>query len=186
MAESVETTIARLFDQRGLWLAVAESCTGGLIGHYITNMPGASTYFKGGVIAYANDTKMGLLGVSGETLERYGAVSEATVLEMAGGVRDLLKADIGLSVSGIAGPGGGTPEKPVGLVWIGLRAPRAELARQMIFSGDRISIKQQAAEAALKILIAYLRSSTGNDRPKQPEEIEQSGAASPAGRPPSA
>ena len=150
--QEIEFTIGELLRKRGLRLATAESCTGGLVGHRLTNVAGSSDYFVGGVIAYANAVKMQALGVHLQTLDEYGAVSRETVLEMASGVRRALAADIGLAVSGIAGPGGGTLEKPVGLVWIGLSAPQATAARRFLFAGDRPSIKEQAAQAALELL----------------------------------
>lgn len=142
--------------ENGLWLAVAESCTGGMLGHLITNVPGSSSYFKGGVIAYANEIKLGILGVHSETLDSYGAVSEQTVLEMARGVRSLFNADIGISVSGIAGPDGGTEEKPVGTVWIGLSTPKLDQAEVYMFSGDRREIKEQATQFAMQMAIRYI------------------------------
>jgi len=141
---------------RGWKLAIAESCTGGLIGHRITNIPGSSAYYVGSVTAYAYEAKVRLLGVTWETLETYGAVSEQTVLAMAAGVRKALDADIGLSVSGIAGPGGATDEKPVGLTWFGLSAPGYEKAWHFVWKGDRIANKHQSAEKALELLIEYL------------------------------
>lgn len=149
--------VGELLRQRGWRLAVAESCTGGLIGNLITNIAGSSTYYVGSVTAYAYEAKVRLLGVKWETLEKFGAVSEETVLEMARGVRLALAADIGISVSGIAGPGGGTPEKPVGLTWIGLSDPTTEKAWRNIWQGDRIAIKTQAAQAALQLLADHLR-----------------------------
>ena len=139
-------------------LATAESCTGGLIGDRITDIPGSSDYYLGGVIAYANRTKEHILGVNSETLERYGAVSRETVIEMAQGARQALGAQIAISVSGVAGPGGGTPEKPVGLVWIGLSAPDGEQAWRFIWPGDRRQVKSQTAEQAFGLLLAYLQS----------------------------
>jgi nicotinamide-nucleotide amidase len=105
LSKPLEFIVGELLRERGLWLAVAESCTGGLLSHLITNVPGSSAYFKGGVTAYANEAKVHLLGVKWETLENYGAVSAETVIEMARGVRTTLDADIGVSTSGIAGPG---------------------------------------------------------------------------------
>ncbi len=154
-----EALLGELLVQRGLHLAVAESCTGGLIGHRITNVPGSSIYYSGGVIAYANEIKMNLLGVSAQTLEVHGAVSEQTVLEMACGVRQALGTDIGAAISGIAGPDGGTPEKPVGLTWIGLSAPGVDKAWQHIWPGSRLEVKQQSAEQVLRILVDYLQGS---------------------------
>jgi PncC family amidohydrolase len=156
MSHTVEVALGALLKDAGLSLAVAESCTGGMIGHLITNVPGSSAYFRGGVIAYANQVKIKVLGVSPGTLDTFGAVSEETVQEMASGIRALLDTDIGLSVSGIAGPEGGTKEKPVGTVWIGLVAPNYIRARVYLFSGDRESIKQQAARSALEIAVRYL------------------------------
>lgn len=156
MSTTLKFQLGKLLIQNKLWLAVAESCTGGLLGHLITNVPGSSAYFKGGVIAYANEVKMELLGVSPATLDSFGAVSEETVLEMARGISSSLNTDIGLSVSGIAGPEGGTQEKPVGTVWIGLSTPKLDNAEMFLFSGDRQSIKEQAAQSAIEIVIQYL------------------------------
>jgi len=155
--EPLEVLIGNLLRSHGWRLAVAESCTGGLVGHRLTNVPGSSDYFLGGVISYANETKVHLLGVSWGTLETFGAVSRETVLEMARGVRQSLSADIGLSVSGIAGPGGGTPEKPVGITWIGLSAKSYENAWQHTWNGDRISNKEHSAQAVLQHLVDYLQ-----------------------------
>ena len=152
----LEITIGKLLRQRGLRLAVAESCTGGLIGHRITNIPGSSTYYMGSVTAYAYEAKVRLLGVKWRALEEFGAVSEPVVLQMAQGVRRALAADIGLSVSGIAGPGGGTEDKPIGLTWVGLSAAHHEEAREFIWDGDRLINKEKSAEATLQFLIEYL------------------------------
>lgn len=154
----LEVVVGELLMQRSLHLAVAESCTGGLIGHRLTNVPGSSLYFLGGVIAYAYEVKVSLLGVRWETLETYGAVSRETVMEMAHGVRRAISTDIGLAVSGVAGPGGGTPDKPVGLVWIGLSTADQESAWQFIASGDRLANKEQFAERALEHLLQVLQS----------------------------
>jgi len=156
----LEILAGDLLRQRGWRLAAAESCTGGLVGHRLTNVPGSSDYYIGGIIAYANEAKMRLLGVRWDTLEKYGAVSRQTVLEMARGVRQSLSADIGLSVSGIAGPGGGTPEKPAGLTWIGLSAPDYENAWQHIWSGDRIFNKEHSAQAVLQHLVDFLQANS--------------------------
>jgi PncC family amidohydrolase len=152
----LEETIGQLLTAHQLTLAVAESCTGGLIGHRLTNIPGSSTYFLGGVVAYAYEVKERVLGVSHATLYDYGAVSEQTAREMARGVRRALGTDVGLSVTGIAGPGGGLPGKPVGLTWIALSARNVERARDFIWDGDRASNKAQSAEAALELLREYL------------------------------
>ncbi len=157
MDKPLEQVVGELLLQHGLWLATAESCTGGLISHLITNVAGSSTYYLGGVTAYSNEAKMRLLGVRQETLEQHGAVSEETVLEMARGIRKAMGADIGISVSGIAGPAGGTPDKPLGTVWIGLSSPRDEYARHFLWSGDRLAVKEQSAQAAMKMVVEYLQ-----------------------------
>lgn len=157
LKKTLEVRVGEILSQRGLRLAVAESCTGGLISHLVTNVAGSSVYFVGGVIAYANEAKVHLLGVHQETLDKFGAVSSETVIEMARGVRNTLSADIGISVSGIAGPGGGTPEKPVGTVWIGLSTPKEELARHFHWTGNRLDVKEQSARAALMLLLEYLQ-----------------------------
>ena len=157
MPNLVEIQIGQLLQERGVKLVLAESCTGGLVGSRITDVPGSSEYFLGGVIAYAYEAKVDLLGVSWDTLNSQGAVSRETVLEMARGVRNRMKADIAVSVSGIAGPGGGTPEKPVGTTWIGLIAEAGEWAQVYQFSKDREGNKALAAEAALQLLLDYLQ-----------------------------
>ena len=155
-AQDLEEKVGELLSQRGWTLAVAESCTGGLVSHRITNVSGSSAYFEGGVISYSNEVKEHVLGVPLETLIDHGAVSKETVLAMARGVRRLLGTDVAVSITGIAGPTGGTPEKPVGLVYIGLAAEDAESAEKHIWAGDRESNKAQTAEAALKLLFSYL------------------------------
>jgi nicotinamide-nucleotide amidase len=135
----------------GLKLAVAESCTGGMLGERITNIPGSSDVFLGGIIAYHNDVKQEALGIRGEDIERYGAVSEQVALQMASGVRERMAADIGVSVTGIAGPGGGTLDKPVGLVWISVHGSDAK-ARRFHMVGYRAEIRQRAAQAALEMV----------------------------------
>lgn len=151
-----ENVIGDLLRARGMKLATAESCTGGLIASRITDIPGSSDYFLGGVMAYAYEAKVALLGVSWDTLKAHGAVSRETVLEMARGARKVLSADVTISVSGIAGPGGGLPNKPVGTTWIGLVAPDGEWAYLRQFDGDRLQNKSSAAQAALEILVNYL------------------------------
>ena len=157
MRTSLETQIGSILHDRGLKLALAESCTGGLVGNRITDIPGSSEYFLGGIVAYAYKAKVDLLGVSWDTLNSTGAVSRETVIEMARGALKALNADIAVSVSGIAGPGGGTAEKPVGTTWIGLAAKDGEWAWVFQFSGDRVQNKAYAAEAALQMLLDYLQ-----------------------------
>ena len=157
MANSVEVQIGNLLRKRELKLALAESCTGGQIGDRITNVPGSSEYFLGGIVAYAYEVKVALLAVSWDTLNTKGAVSQETVLEMARGARRILNTDIAVSVTGIAGPGGGTPEKPVGTTWIGLVAKEGEWTRLFQFSGNREQNKISSADAALQMLLDYLQ-----------------------------
>ena len=157
MANSLEVQVGQLLRKRALKLALAESCTGGLIGARITDVAGSSEYFPGGVVAYAYEAKVTLLGVSWDTLNTKGAVSQETVLEMARGARQVLNTDIAVSVTGIAGPGGGTPEKPVGTTWIGLATKDGEWTRMFQFSGDREQNKNSSANAALQMLLDYLQ-----------------------------
>jgi len=162
LSEPLEETIGIYLRQRGLKLVLAESCTGGLVGHRITNIPGSSDYYLGSVTAYANEAKERLLGVRHDTLVKFGAVSRETALEMARGVRQAFAADfsldaiLGVSTTGIAGPGGGLPNKPVGLVWFGLSAPEGYWAWQYLWKGNRLEVKEQSAEKALSLLLEYL------------------------------
>ena len=162
MNDSMEGSIGRLLRQKKLSLAVAESCTGGLICSRVTDVSGSSDYFPGGIVAYSNEIKVSQLGVSPETLKHHGAVSEQTVVEMAQGIRHRFNSGIGLSVSGIAGPSGGTPDKPVGTVWVGLSTDNFVRSRLFRFKGDRLANKESAARAALEFLLDYLgEESTG-------------------------
>lgn len=133
-------------------IAVAESCTGGLLGARLTSIPGSSDVVLGGVIAYANDVKRDLLGVEQQQLDAHGAVSEPVVRQMAEGARDRFRASIGIGITGIAGPGGGTPEKPVGTVWIGLAEERGTRALQLRLIGDRDEIRRRATQSALELV----------------------------------
>jgi len=152
----LEVVVGRLLKQHGMTLAVAESCTGGLVGHRITNVSGSSAYYEGSITAYSYDVKELVLHVRHDTLYHHGAVSEQTAREMAQGVRRTLRADLGLAVTGIAGPGGGLPEKPVGLVYVALAAPEGEWAERHVWGGDRRENKEYSAEAALDLLRRYL------------------------------
>jgi nicotinamide-nucleotide amidase len=154
---SLEELVGRLLRDRGLTLAVAESCTGGLIGHRVTNVSGSSDYFLGGIVSYSNEAKMDLLRVPPEVLAAVGAVSADTARAMARGVREVFHADVGLSVTGIAGPTGGTPEKPVGTVYFGLATPSEEDVWHYLFRGGREEIKTLAAETALDRLRRALK-----------------------------
>jgi PncC family amidohydrolase len=161
---TLEENIGALLIDQGLTLATAESCTGGLIAHRLTNVPGSSAYFVGGFVAYAYGAKEELLGVRHATLVRYGAVSQETALEMAQGVRQRLGVDVGLSVTGIAGPAGETPTKPVGLVYIGLAGPHGDRCHRHVFTGDRPENKDSFATAALEAIIAYVHPARSGKR----------------------
>ncbi|MEW5718854.1 MAG: CinA family protein, partial [Chloroflexota bacterium] len=128
----------------------------GLITHRLTNVPGSSAYIIASVIAYAYEAKVAALGVSWDTLNKHGAVSEETVTEMARGAREKFSATIGLAITGIAGPGGGTPDKPVGLVYLALADARDVIVERHVWRGDRLQNKEQSAEAALSLLYRYL------------------------------
>jgi len=156
MTTTLEELLREYMSTRGLKLATAESCTGGLVSDRITNVSGSSEYFPGGIVAYSNEAKASLLGVSWDTLNEHGAVSKETVLEMARGTRKLFYAEIGISVSGVAGPIGGTDEKPVGTTWFGLVTNTGEWARHLIWDGDRVHNKILSAEAALQFVVDYL------------------------------
>ena len=153
---SLEQEVGKLLCQKGLTLGLVESATGGLISHRISNIPGSSDYYKGSVTAYSNEVKIKVVGVSEATIYQYGAVSPEVAEEMAAGGRKLLAADICLADTGIAGPGGATAGKPVGLFYIGLSHGERTYSRKHNFSGDREQNKQSAAEAALGWLKEYL------------------------------
>lgn len=155
--QSMEGVVGGMLKERGLTLSLAESCTGGLIGNLMTNVPGSSEYFAGGVVAYSNQAKLDLLGVSPDTLDRYGAVSDQTVREMAAGARERFRADLSLAVSGIAGPDGGSPEKPVGTVYIGMADRDFAFSRRYRFWGDRNQVKLNSAMMALDWIRRRLR-----------------------------
>ena len=154
--QSLEEVVGRLLKEKKLTLTTAESCSGGLIADRITNISGSSDYYLGSVIAYSNILKEKMLGVKSQTLRLHGAVSKETALEMANGVRGRLGSDLGLAITGIAGPGGGTDKKPVGLVFIALAGPRGTMAEEKRFLGQRRHIKESAAQAALNMLRLYL------------------------------
>jgi len=147
--ETLEAVVGRLLRERGLTLSLAESCTGGQIADRITNVPGSSEYFKGGVVAYSNDLKVSLLGVQPETLEKFGAVSRETALEMAKAARGRFGSDIALSVTGIAGPGGGSNEKPVGTFHMALATAKGTEEKNFYFPIDRERFKRLVSSVAL-------------------------------------
>ncbi|MBQ9737315.1 MAG: CinA family protein [Clostridia bacterium] len=154
--KSIEFELCNFLIQNNLKIATAESCTGGMIASKITNVPGASACFDCGVVTYSNGQKTKLLGVSPKTLETFGAVSEETALEMCYGVKKLANADVGISVTGIAGPAGGTPEKPVGTVWIGVCTQNIHKAFKFLFEGNREEVREQTAIIALTLAKKYL------------------------------
>lgn len=152
-SQSLEEVVGSVLSEKKRTLALAESCTGGLIANLLTNIPGSSNYFERGVVSYSNDAKVSLLDVSPNTIEQHGAVSAETATAMAEGVRWIAQTSYGLAVTGIAGPSGGTPDKPVGLVYIALSSEQAEtLCKRYQFSGDRLTIKKRTAQTALQML----------------------------------
>jgi len=155
---NLEQEVGNRLRQKGLTLGIVESATGGLISHLITNIPGSSDYYKGSVTAYSNEVKIKVVGVKEDTINRYGAVSYQVAEEMAQGGRKILAADICLADTGIAGPSGATPGKPVGLFYIGLSHQAGTHSQKHNFQGNREQNKRRAAEAALAWLKEYLMS----------------------------
>lgn len=154
----LELQVGELLLRRGWTICAAESCTGGLVMHRLTNVPGSSAYVLGGFVAYSNAAKQSLLHVRQGTLIAHGAVSEQTAAEMASGARTLLGSDVALSITGIAGPGGGTAEKPVGLTYLGLAGPDGLLiVNRHIWDGDRLAVKTASASAALQLVLDTFR-----------------------------
>ncbi|MBL7864951.1 MAG: nicotinamide-nucleotide amidohydrolase family protein, partial [Cyclobacteriaceae bacterium] len=150
--DSLEETIGRMLRAKGLTLSIAESCTGGYLSHLITSVPGSSDYFQGSMIPYAYEIKMRQLGVKPEVLEKNGAVSEPTIIEMANIVRAKFNTDIGVATSGIAGPGGATPDKPVGLVWIAYSDKHQTITKKLQLSKDRMINIRMASVAVLNLI----------------------------------
>ena len=152
----ISSQVGEILLKNQLTIATAESCTGGLLSHILTGVSGSSDYFIGGIVAYSNRIKESHLGVNPITLETYGAVSSPTAAEMANGVRERFQTDIGLSTTGIAGPTGGTVEKPVGLVWIGISSPQGTQTYECHFSGGRNQVKTSTVETVLQNLLDEL------------------------------
>lgn len=152
--------VARLLTAKGWSLGIAESCTGGLVSDCITNLSGSSTFFVGGVVAYSNEVKSALLGVPVELLASRGAVSAEVALAMAQGVRRVLRCDVGIATTGIAGPTGGTPQKPVGTVFIAACSPGGERVEHRRWNADRVGNKRLSAQAALGLLASLLEGSS--------------------------
>jgi len=149
--------LGKLLLEKGLTLSTAESCTGGGIASVITSISGSSEYFKGGIVAYANEVKTALLGVSETTLEKHGAVSEETVLEMAKGAMKSMKTSCAIATSGIAGPGGGTPTKPVGTIWIAVACYDKIVTKKLQGDNGREKNTKNSIEKALSLLIEHLK-----------------------------
>ena len=154
--EKLLNKVSQQLKQRNLTIATAESCTGGLIAHTLTNISGSSDYFDRGIVSYSNRAKTELLGVSERMLKEHGAVSEQAALAMAEGIRTKSKVDIGIATTGIAGPTGGTKEKPVGLVYIAISTSNKTEVKKFLFSGSRLQNKESTCNAALGMLLDYL------------------------------
>jgi nicotinamide-nucleotide amidase len=154
--DTLEGVIGRILKEKKLTLSTAESCTGGYLAHLVTSVPGSSSYFIGSVVSYANEVKMKQLGVKEETLRQHGAVSEQTVREMVAGAVRLLGTDVAVATSGIAGPDGGTPEKPVGTVWIAVGNRERTVARKLSLSKNRLINIQYSGYTALNMLRLFL------------------------------
>lgn len=150
--QELEESLGTILTENHETVAVAESCTGGYLSHLFTSVSGSSAYFMGGVVSYSNEAKMNVLSVKQETLENFGAVSEQTVTEMAEGVRKLMNTTYGIATSGIAGPGGGSEEKPVGTIWIAVSGPEGTIARKFLFMGQRSVNIQYGSVTALNML----------------------------------
>ena len=155
---SIEKEVAELLLAKGLTVAVAEACTSGRVGHLLTSIPGSSAYFYGGVLAYVQSVKRDVLGIPQELMEAEGSVSEVTALTMAQRVRELCGTDIGLSTTGIAGPTGGTPKKPMGLFYVAISMKEGyQVCRRYLFTeGDREAKRERAARAVLELLKEYI------------------------------
>ncbi len=155
--DTLQSVVKQIFSSQHLTLSTAESCTGGNIAHTITSVSGSSEYFKGSVVSYANEVKIGVLGVKAEDLSRYGAVSQQVVEQMAWGVRGLLNTDFAVATSGIAGPTGGTPDKPVGTTWIAVATPNGVVSQKFLFGSTREVNIRRATSTALFMLISQVR-----------------------------
>ncbi len=153
--QNLSVTIGNLLNKNNQTLSVAESCTGGMLGAYITDIPGSSKYFEGGIISYSNEIKSKLINIDNSILEQYGAVSEETAIHMATNVKEKFNTDFALSITGIAGPGGGSEEKPVGTVWIGLATPESTFAKKFNFGIKREINRERAVGMALILLHKY-------------------------------
>ncbi len=149
--------VTDLLKQKKLTIATAESCTGGLVAHNLTNISGSSDYFIDGIVSYSNDAKIKLLDVPEDLLKKYGAVSKEVAESMAYNIRKISNVDIGLSTTGIAGPTGGTKDKPIGLVYIGISSTKKTIVKKFLFNGNRIQNKESTCNEALKLLFNFLK-----------------------------
>ncbi len=154
----IEEKIGNLLRRAGITISVAESCTGGFVAHRITNVSGSSDYFESAIVTYSDNAKVELLGILQLLIDQHGAVSEPVVGKMAEGIRGKRKTTLGLATTGVAGPSGGTPETPVGTVFIALASPVETVVRRFHFTGKRIEIKRLAAEKALEMVLEYSES----------------------------
>jgi PncC family amidohydrolase len=152
----LENILDKILKEKKLTLSVAESCTGGKLASLFTALPGCSAYFKGGVVSYSNEAKIRILGVTASDIEKYGAVSQSVVEQMAGGAQRIFQTDCSIATSGIAGPGGGTPEKPVGTVWIAVAYKGKRYARKFHFAQNREGNILQACNCGMKMLLEML------------------------------
>lgn len=157
VSSSLEQRLYEILTQQGLSISTAESCTGGLVSHRITTIPGSSAYFLGGIVAYSNDVKISLLGVPDAVLRSVGAVSSECALAMARGARQRIGSDVAVSTTGIAGPGGATETKPVGLVYTACSTPWGDVCEEHHFSGDRLRTIDESANAALSLVLEQVR-----------------------------
>ncbi|WP_462159162.1 CinA family protein [Pseudoalteromonas sp. GB56] len=156
--QTLAAQLGRILTDKQMMITTAESCTGGGVAYAITDTPGSSRYFAQGAVTYSNEVKSSLLGVSPQTLKQYGAVSEQTVSEMATGAANSAAADVAIATSGIAGPDGGTPEKPVGLVWFAVYFDQQLEVQKQVFSGNRAHVREQAIDHALQMTLKILES----------------------------
>lgn len=152
--------LAQIFINNGFTLSIAESCTGGLLSHEITNIPGCSLFFKLSLVAYANFAKTQILHINPQIITRYGAVSSQTAIAMAKGVKKLGKTTASIALTGIAGPGGGTPQKPVGTVFIAVTFKSTTIQHHCLFKGSRLQVKQRACQKALEMMIQLIKDKT--------------------------
>ena len=153
---NLEEELGKILTEKNLTIACAESCTGGLLTSRLTDVSGSSAYVQGSIVSYSNEVKNSILKVKAETLKNFGAVSEQTARQMSANVRELFKTDIGVGVTGIAGPNGGTAEKPVGTVYISVSDSRQTVVKLFKFSGSRSEIKNQSCDAAIKMAIELI------------------------------